>query len=77
MSENLVLDDVRSVSSSVKFGNSEILKAAHEGKLSTDEVVLTEVLMVPGLTRNLVLEGWLDAKSCSIHTQKELKECTT
>ena len=67
VSENTVLDDIRSVSFSVKFRNSGILKAAHVGKLITDEVVLTGVLMVPGLTRNLVSEGQLDDKGCSIH----------
>ena len=54
VSENFVLDDVHSVSSLVKFGDSGILQAAHVGKLITDEVVLTGVLMVPGLTKTSV-----------------------
>ena len=45
---SIKLDDFRSVSSLVKFGNNGILQAAHVGKLITDEVVLTGVLMVPG-----------------------------
>ena len=71
--ENIALDDARSVSSSVKFGNSGILKAARVRKLITVKVVLTGVLMVPGLTRNLVSEGRLDDKGCSIHTQQGTK----
>ena len=54
VSENFVLDNVHSVSSLVKFGDSGILQAAHVGKLITDEVVLTGVLMVPGLTKTSV-----------------------
>ena len=56
----IVLDDICSVSCLVKFKNSGILKAAQVRKLITDKVVLTGVLMVPGLTRNLVLEGPFD-----------------
>ena len=70
MLKNIVLDNVRSVSFSVNFGYSGILNAAHVGKLITDKVVLTGVLMVPELTRNLVSEGRLDDKGCSIHTQQ-------
>ena len=70
----IVLNDVCSESSLVKFGDSGILQAAYEGKLIADKVVLTGVLMVPGLTRNLVLEGWLDDKGSSIHTQQETKQ---
>ena len=43
------------------------------GKLITDKVVLTGVLLVPGLTRNLVSEGRLDDKGCGIHMQQGTK----
>ena len=76
VSENIVLDDVCSVSSLVKFKNSGIFTAAHVKNLITDKVVLTEILMVPELTRNLVLERWLDDKVCSILNKKP-KKCTT
>ena len=74
VSENIVLDDVHSVSSSVKFRNSGILKAVHIGKLNTDKVIFSEVLMVPGLTRNFISEETLDDKGCFIIV-REQKGC--
>ena len=71
--KNIVFDDVCSVFSLVKFMNSGIFKASHVEELITDAVALTGVLMGPGLTRNLVSNGWLDDKVCSIHTQQGTK----
>ena len=71
VSESVYLDDVKPISSSVKFGNNAILKAAHVGKLKTDPLILSDVLMVSGLTRNLISAGKLDDKGCSIHTTRK------
>ena len=50
------------------------LKVAHIGKLNTKHVILHDVLMVPGLSRNLISEGKLDDKWCSIHTNHGTKK---
>ena len=36
-------------------------------------MILTNVLQVPGLTRNLIAEGKLDDKGCTIHTKNGVK----
>ena len=77
VSENIKLGDVCSVSSSVKFGDNGILQAAHVEKLITDEVVLTGVLMLPGLTRNLVSKDGLMIRVALYIRNKVPKQCTT
>ena len=51
-----------------------MLKAAHAGELKTDTLILSDVLMVPGLTRNLISERKLDDKGCYIYTQQGTKQ---
>ena len=65
--EEVLLHQTHSVkSSAVKFGNDGILAASHIGNLKTADVVLTDVLKVPGITKNLISKGRLDEKGCSI-----------
>ena len=73
VSEYVCLTDVRPITSSVRFGNNGLLKA-HIGKFITRHVILHNVLMVPGLSRNLISEGKLDDKGCSIHTNHGTKK---
>ena len=42
VSEDIQLDDLQPLKSSVKFGNSGRLKDAHVGKLITDTVILSD-----------------------------------
>ena len=73
VSEYVTLTDSRPVHSSVKFGNNGVLGASKLGNLHTDTVILTNVLQVPGLTRNLIAEGKLDDKGCTIYTKNGVK----
>ena len=74
VSEHVCLTDVRPITSSVRFGNNGVLKVAHIGKLNTKHIILHDVLMNPRLSRNLISEGKLDEKGCSIHTNHETEK---
>ena len=57
VSEYVTLTKSCPVQSSVQFGNEKVLRVLKVGNLHTENVILNNVLQVPGLTQNLIAEG--------------------